>query len=56
MEFREIDKSNYRDCMALTIADNQKDFVSDNKQSLAEAAYEDGLYTLGIYLDETMIG
>ena len=56
MEFREIDKSNYWDCMALTIGDNQEGFVADNKQSLVEAAYEDGLYTLGIYLEETMIG
>lgn len=56
MEFREIDKSNYWDCMTLTINDNQKGFVADNKQSLVEAAYEDGLYTLGIYLEETMIG
>ena len=56
MEFREIDKSNYWDCMALTIGDNQKGFVADNKQSLVEAAYEYGLYTLGIYLEETIIG
>lgn len=42
--------------MALTIGDNQEGFVADNKQSLVEAAYEDGLYTLGIYLEETMIG
>lgn len=56
MKFRKIDKSNYWDCMALTIADNQKGFVADNKQSLVEAAYEDGLYTLGIYLEEMMIG
>lgn len=56
MEFREIDKSNYWDCITLTIADEQKGFVADNKQSLVEAAYEDGLYTLGIYLEETMIG
>ena len=56
MEFREIDKSNYWDCMALTIGDNQEWFVADNKQSLVEAAYKDGLYTLGIYLEETMIG
>lgn len=56
MEFREIDKSNYWDCITLTIADEQTGFVADNKQSLVEAAYEDGLYTLGIYLEETMIG
>ena len=56
MKFRKIDKSNYWDCMALTIDDSQEGFVADNKQSLVEAAYEDGLYTLGIYQDETMVG
>ena len=56
MEFREIDKSNYWDCMALTIDESQKGFVADNKQSLVEAAYEDGLYVLGIYNEETMVG
>ena len=56
MIFREIDKSNYWDCMALTLDESQKGFVADNKQSLVEAAYEDGLYTLGIYREETMVG
>jgi len=56
MEFRKIDKSNYRDCMALTVDDSQMYFVADNKQSLVEAAYEEGLYTLGIYHGETMVG
>lgn len=56
MEFREIDKTNYWDCMALTIDDSQEGFVADNKQSLVEAAYEYGLYTLGIYHEETMVG
>ena len=56
MEFRKIDKTNYWDCMALTIDDRQEGFVADNKQSLVEAAYEDGLYTLGIYHEETMVG
>lgn len=56
MEFRAIDKSNYWDCMALTIDDSQEGFVADNKQSLVEAAYEDGLYVLGIYHEETMVG
>lgn len=56
MEFRKIDKSNYWDCILLTIDECQKGFVADNKQSLVEAAYEDGLYTLGIYYEETMVG
>ena len=34
----------------------QEHFVADNKQSLVEAAFEDGLYTLGIYSEETMVG
>ena len=56
MEFREIDKSNYWDCMALTIDDSQEGFVADNKQSLIEAAYEEGLYTMGIYQGDDMVG
>lgn len=56
MEFRKIDKSNYWDCIELTVDDSQVDFVADNKQSLVEAAYEDGLYVLGIYQDNTMVG
>lgn len=56
MKFREIDKSNYWECMALTVDESQADFVADNKQSLVEAAYEDGLYALGIYHEETMVG
>lgn len=49
MIFREIDKSNYWDCMMLTTDDSQERFVAENKQSLVETTYEDGLYTLGIY-------
>lgn len=48
MEFREIDKSNYLECISLTVDESQEGFVADNKQSLVEAVYEDGLYTLGI--------
>ena len=56
MEFRKIDRSNYWDCMALTVDKSQEHFVADNKQSLVEAAFEDGLYTLGIYQEDTMVG
>ena len=44
MEFRQIDKSNYWDCIELVVDKSQEGFVADNKQSLVEAAYEDGLY------------
>ena len=56
MIFREIDKSNYWDCMMLTTDDSQESFVAENKQSLVEATYEDGLYTLGIYYEDTIVG
>ena len=56
MEFREIDKSNYWDCMSLTVDKSQEYLVADNKQSLVEASFEDGLYTLGIYSEGKMIG
>ena len=56
MEFREIDKSNYWDCMTLTVDKDQENFVADNKQSLIEATFEDNIYTLGIYYKEIMIG
>ena len=56
MIFREIDKSNYWDCMMLTTDDCQESFVAENKQSLVEATYEDGLYILGIYYEDTMAG
>lgn len=36
--------------------ESQEGFVADNKQSLIEAAYEEGLYPLGIYHGETMGG
>lgn len=48
MDFKTIDKSNYRECMELQVEESQKSFVADNTRSLVEAAYEDGLYTLGV--------
>ena len=56
MEFRNIDRSNYWDCIQLTVEEGQQGFVADNKQSLVEAAYEQGLYPMGIYQDETKVG
>ena len=41
MKFKKIDKSNYWDCISLTVDGSQEGFVADNKQSLVEAVYED---------------
>lgn len=56
MNFKTIDKSNYWKCMELQVEESQKYFVADNTRSLVEAAYEDGLYTLGVYDGDTMVG
>lgn len=56
MKFKKIDKSNYWECINLTVDKSQEHFVADNKQSLVEAAYEDELYVLGIYDEEIMVG
>lgn len=56
MELRPIDRTNYRDCLNLQVADSQKWFVASNAYSLAEAAYEPNLYPLGIYSGERMVG
>jgi len=56
MHFRKIDKSNYMDCILLQVDESQKYFVADNARSLVEATFEDGLYPLGIYKENDMIG
>ena len=56
LTFREIDRSNYNDCVHLTIADEQGGFVAPNMYSLVQVAYEPGLFPLGIYKDSTMVG
>lgn len=54
--FREIDKSNYMECICLKVKDEQRGFVADNARSLAEARFEEGLYTRAVYSDGVMVG
>lgn len=56
MEFKKIDRSNYWDCICLKISKEQEGFVADNARSLVEAAYEEGVFTRGIYQDGKMVG
>lgn len=56
MEFRNIDCENKGECAALKVKAGQEDFVADNEMSLSEAAENSGLYPLGIYEGETMVG
>ncbi|GAB5616551.1 GNAT family N-acetyltransferase [Faecalimonas canis] len=54
--FKEIDRSNYMECIGLRIKEEQKGFVADNVQSLVEAKFEEGLYTRAIYSNDIMVG
>lgn len=56
IEFREIDRSNYNECIELKVSDEQKRFVASNMYSLVQAAYEPNLYPLGIYKDNDIVG
>lgn len=56
INFRKIDKTNYNECIALKVDKKQERFVASNSTSLVQAAYEDNLYPLGIYLADKMVG
>lgn len=56
IEFKQIDRTNYNECIELSLNEGQKDFVAPNIFSLVQAAYEPGLYPLGIYNDNKMVG
>lgn len=49
---REINLINFRDCIKLTVADDQKKFVADNTYSLAQAKSNPRLHPFGIYGEE----
>ncbi|MEJ8553921.1 GNAT family N-acetyltransferase [Tepidibacter sp. Z1-5] len=56
IEFKKIDRTNYNECIELSLNEEQKKFVAPNMFSLVQAAYEPDLYPLGIYNDNKMVG
>ncbi|MGL6107905.1 GNAT family N-acetyltransferase [Romboutsia sp.] len=56
INFREINKSNYNECVMLKVGEHQINYVASNAFSLVQAFYEDDLYPLGIYNDDEMVG
>ncbi len=56
IKFRPIDRTNYNECIELSVDENQKRFVAPNQYSLVQAAYEPNLYPLAIYNESQMIG
>ena len=57
IEFKEITEENYDECLKLSVLDNQKNFVTSNVYSLAQArVYYDTAFPFAIYADDTMVG
>ena len=52
----EITPQNRGECIALTVAENQKSFVAANIDSLNEADENPGMCPVGIYADNKMVG
>lgn len=53
---KDIDKSNWNDCIKLVVTEEQASFLPSNLYSIAEAKFVEGIRLLGIYKDNTMIG
>ena len=56
IELSEITRANLRQCIALTVADDQRDFVASNLCSLAEAEADGVSIPMAAYADEVMVG
>ena len=56
MEFRRITRENYKDCLELQLRPGQERFVANNARSLAEAAYEEGLFIRAICDGKATVG
>lgn len=57
VELREITRDNYEECLKLSVADHQKNFVSSTVHSLAQAwVYYDTAFPFAIYADGVMVG
>jgi diamine N-acetyltransferase len=53
---RELTRDNWRECIALAVADGQVGFVAPNVFSLAQAKVEPERVPLAIYDGDTMVG
>ncbi len=56
IELREITKHNFLECINLTVADDQRNFVASNMYSLAEAKADRARIPLAIYAGDVMVG
>jgi diamine N-acetyltransferase len=53
---RELTRETWEECVDLEVAEHQRDFVSSNLVSLAEAQFYPGTVCRAVYDDEVMVG
>ncbi len=56
IELRQLDNDSGTDMMRLTVAPSQRMFVADNKNTLARAFLNDGVWVRGIYAGDLPVG
>lgn len=56
IEFREITKENFKECINLKLKDGQQKFVAPNVYSVAQAGVWKGTKSFAIYAKESMVG
>lgn len=56
LTLRDITKDNWEECVNLRVHKNQSKFVATNVFSLVQSHYLDGLYPMGIYDEDYMVG
>ena len=56
VELRDVTMDNFRECIALDVAEHQRGFVASNIYSLAEAKADGVSNPLAIYADGRMVG
>lgn len=56
VQFREIDKNNWEQCIELSVHDDQKEFVANNSYSLLQSKFIKDLHPLSIYVQNEMVG
>jgi diamine N-acetyltransferase len=56
VSLRELDKTNYRDILKLSVNANQKGFVATNAISIAQAYFHKKAWFRGVYAGEEAVG
>lgn len=54
--FKEITKENFWDCIELTVAEDQADFVTSNSVSIAQSKIQPECIPLAVYDNDIMVG